>query len=563
MLIHGKILTIPGKAGVVPTPTDQTIIYHDATKHDPRRFARSLGYLDWDTQPSPFRRFNDAALIHLPIPPDDPTPEFDALCAGATTPAAIDLNFISRLFYLSLAISAWKQAGRSRWALRCNPSSGNLHPTEGYAVLPAIHGLHDQPAVYHYAAREHALERRAALASDAWPRLMADLPQHAFLIGLSSVYWREAWKYGERAFRYCHQDVGHALCAMRFAAAALGWRMVMLDELSDEEVSAALGLDRTDDFKDAEPEHPDCLAVVTPNNAPTPAPRTLVTLEPLIHAQWTGRANRLSSAHVEWDIIDMAAEATIKPHTQTAHVERPWPPKAHAHMQQRSGKSAQSIIRQRRSALAFDGTTSIDDSVLYGMLMRLMPETGGPPWDLWPWPPRIHLLLFVHHVRGLPPGLYALARDTAKVCLLKPSLKADFDWSRPSGCPEQLPFFHLQTADCRRAATHVSLQQDIAGMGVLSLGMIGELEDALREHGPWFYRRLFWEAGMIGQVLYLEAEAAGIRATGIGAYFDDLVHDVFGISEHGLQSMYHFSMGGQIDDPRLTTLPSYPAPAPD
>jgi hypothetical protein len=65
---------------------------------------------------------------------------------------------------------------------------------------------------------------------------------------------------------------------------------------------------------------------------------------------------------------------------------------------------------------------------------------------------------------------------------------------------------------------------------------------------------------MIGQVLYLEAEAAGVRATGIGAYFDDLVHHLFGLTHRQFQSLYHFTLGGHVDDPRLTTLPSYPSP---
>ena len=68
---------------------------------------------------------------------------------------------------------------------------------------------------------------------------------------------------------------------------------------------------------------------------------------------------------------------------------------------------------------------------------------------------------------------------------------------------------------------------------------------------------MFWEAGAIGQVLYLEAEAAGIRSTGIGCYFDDPVHDVFGLRGSRYQSMYHFTMGGPLEDSRLTTLPAY------
>ena len=61
------------------------------------------------------------------------------------------------------------------------------------------------------------------------------------------------------------------------------------------------------------------------------------------------------------------------------------------------------------------------------------------------------------------------------------------------------------------------------------------------------------------QVLYLEAEAAGVRATGIGCFFDDPVHDVFGFRDLAFQSLYHFTVGGPVDDPRLTTLPPYGA----
>jgi hypothetical protein len=77
------------------------------------------------------------------------------------------------------------------------------------------------------------------------------------------------------------------------------------------------------------------------------------------------------------------------------------------------------------------------------------------------------------------------------------------------------------------------------------------------EQGPWWYRRLYWEAGSIGQVLYLEAEAAGFRGTGIGCFFDDLVHGVVGIEDERFQSLYHFTVGGPEEDLRLLTHPPY------
>src|SRR2546425_1507209 len=86
-------------------------------------------------------------------------------------------------------------------------------------------------------------------------------------------------------------------------------------------------------------------------------------------------------------------------------------------------------------------------------------------------------------------------------------------------------------------------------------------QEALFNHGPWFYRRLFWETGVVGQVLYLEAEAAGVRATGIGCFFDDPVHQGFCFKDLAFQSLYHFTVCGPADDPRLTTLPPYRVPA--
>jgi hypothetical protein len=62
---------------------------------------------------------------------------------------------------------------------------------------------------------------------------------------------------------------------------------------------------------------------------------------------------------------------------------------------------------------------------------------------------------------------------------------------------------------------------------------------------------------MVGQVLYLESEEAGIRATGIGCYFDDAVHEAFGITSRDWQIFYHFTVGGPVEDTRLTTLPAY------
>jgi hypothetical protein len=128
---------------------------------------------------------------------------------------------------------------------------------------------------------------------------------------------------------------------------------------------------------------------------------------------------------------------------------------------------------------------------------------------------------------------------------------------RVPDAPQHLPLFRLAEADLREAARVVSCHQEIASDGAFSVGMIAEFGDTMRRRGAWWYRRLFWEAGVIGQVLYLEAEAAGIRGTGIGCYFDDPMHELLGLSGDRFQSLYHFTAGGPLDDLRLRTWPPY------
>src|SRR3989475_2277932 len=512
--------------------------YHEETKHHFNRYARALGYMDWANQPNPFRRYEGATLGRLPIlsPDEEPLspPYADLYRSGAVSSAPVTIRTLSRLFEYALALSAWKQAGGTRWALRSNPSSGNLHPTEGYLLIGAVPGVAFTPGLYHYAPREHGLERRADCPDELLDGRRHEFPPQAFLVGLSSIHWREAWKYGERAFRYCQHDAGHAIATVRIAAATLGWSAVVLHCLADETVEDLLGLNRTDYFAGAEREHPDLVMVVWPTDLARdwrkgddrvfPLFLDPVLVSQMTKQRWYGKANRLSPDDpVPWEIIDAVAVASRKRSSEWHGLDWFDPPQTPREASSSAGgPSAGRIIHQRRSLLACDGKTSIPADTFYKMLARIMPHPElevlrrPMPWDALPWDPTIHLALFVHRVDGLDPGLYMLARDPGKVDKLKHAMHERFAWTTPPGCPPDLPLYLLEHGDAKRLASQVSCFQDIAGDGAFSLGMIAEYQEALFKHGPWFYRRLFWETGVIGQVLYLEAEAAGGRATGIG-----------------------------------------------
>jgi SagB-type dehydrogenase family enzyme len=511
--------------------------YHQRTKHAPERYALGPAFLDWDSQPDPFRRFAGARQAALPLRLEAPTPAFNAL--EHQPPAEVSADSLGLFLELALGLSAWKQIEGSSWALRNNPSSGNLHPTEGWLVLPPVTGIGDTAALYHYAPYPHALEERCVF--DRTPAL----PEGGFLLALSSVTWREAWKYGERSFRYCQHDVGHALAAAATAGACLGWRVRALAEPSDDQVAALLGLDRDDADHPHELEHPDLIALVTP--AEVVGYRLDVP-----SGQWFGTANRLSEDHEPWPAAEAASRLTLKPETIQPPLLSVCQPDLPG-----SAVATATIIRRRRSAQRMAKGPGIGRAAFFRILARCLPDGGKVPFAAFPWPARLALVLFVHAVEGLAPGLYVLIRDPAATERLRAACDPSFAWAPVEDCP--LPLYALSLGDLRSIASGLSCRQAIAGHSAFSLGMLADFARTLEDEGDWAYRRLFWEAGLIGQVLYLEAVAAGQSGTGIGCFLDDVVHDLLGIDGKALgwQSLYHFTVGTAIEDQRLATLPAY------
>ncbi|NMG01035.1 nitroreductase family protein [Aromatoleum toluolicum] len=519
--------------------------YHEHSKHRPERYAPGPGRLDWANQPDPWRSWDGAARTILPLAADGLATRYAALRRGELPPPApFDLEHIGILFELSLALSAWKEFGGSRWALRCNPSSGNLHPTEGYLIAPALPGL---PAgVHHYLSRDHVLEQRAA-PREGWD---AAFGGQAALVALSSIHWREAWKYGMRAWRYCQHDCGHAIAAVSVAAAALGWSARVLDGVGDDDIARLAGLDRVADFDGAEREAPEVLLQLGAAGSGTDVDALRALAD---QADWRGRANRLSSAHVDWPDIAVVDAAARKPRTAAAEAPAPaaLPPSA-APVQD---LSVATLARRRRSAVAFDGVTAMTAETFFAVLDALLPRAGVPPWSAWPWPPQVHPALFVHRVDGLEAGLYVLVRDPAALAGLRGAMRADWLWHK-SG-PAHLPLYLLIPYDLRATAQLVCCHQEIAADSCFALGMLART--GLVAHEPWRYAPLYRECGLLGQVLYLEAEAAGLSGTGIGCFFDDAMHELLGLAGEEWQSLYHFTVGGPVEDSRLSSLPPYGA----
>lgn len=539
-------MSAPASSAMMTT----VLAYHERSKHQLARYAAGPEALDWDAQPDPFRRFIGAPLTQLPLSADDePTRWTRIFSPGAITPRAATLSSLGLLFELSFALSAWKEWGPDRWALRCNPSSGNLHPTEVYLLACGLGDVGD--GLYHYAPKEHALEQRARL-----PREEPGGGATRLLVGFSSIHWREAWKYGERAFRYCQLDLGHAIGALRYAAAVLGWRVQEV-RLAHAATARLLGLDRSGDFANAEHEEPEALFELHLTNA-EPGER-----EPpagMADAEWRGQANRLDPRPMyQWPVINQVALASRRPGFLPVG---PLPLMGARRLLPNTSLAAATLIRSRRSAQRFDRRARLEVDCFWPILTALMPHAGDGqatlPWDMG-LTPAVHAVLFAHRIEGLAPGAYLLPRNASALPALKAALP-HLAWRHVAASPAEAPLYGLvENPALAGTLRTLSCHQAIAADAVFVVALLAEFRPQL-EAAPWRYRELLQEAGLIGQVLYLEAEAAGLRGTGIGCYFDDPVHELLGFSgppADRWQVLYHFSVGLPVTDERISSSPPY------
>ncbi|MBI2355449.1 MAG: SagB/ThcOx family dehydrogenase [Deltaproteobacteria bacterium] len=534
----------------IETRFRKVLEYHMGSKHHPNRFAPGPGHLDWANEPDPFRRYEGAPLLRLPFLAEDPDANHFGLYQRRVPSRSLTLPAVAALLELSLGLSAWKSHQGSSWSLRINPSSGDLHPTECHLLLPPLDGT--VGGVFHYDSYHLALEHRASLPHEIWKAAEEVFGQGGFLVGLSSIAWREAWKYGVRAFRYCGQDLGHAMACLSFSAALLGWRMIWLDTVSDEEVATLFGLDRCR-WPEQEEEIPQSLLLVQADTS-AESPRDLPPgwLPTFAGLSFGGVPNRLSAEHLRWPVIEEVMVATAKPRTSATTCRHPESGYLEGEI---PGVTAAGSIRRRRSALAFDRRTHLSREHFFDMLDKTLPRAGCAPFDLVAEESCVHLFLFVHRVQGVEPGLYFLVRNAGDLEELQRECSSHFRWKRVAAA-EPLPLFLLHEGKCQAEATLAGCGQEIAGDGAFSVAMVARFRSPL-EASPWRYRHLHWEAGMIGQVLYLEAEAHGMRGTGMGCFFDDVTHHLLGLSGDAFQDLYHFTIGKAVDDPRLITLPPY------
>lgn len=514
--------------------------YHDETKHRQEQYAKSLGYMDWATQPNPYRSYTESQKTTLPLSFENKSLEYSQIFTQAKKEkqeekvvAPLCLESVSQFFQFSLGLAAIKEFEGQSWALRCNASSGNLQPSEAYIISKDIEGIED--GLHHYAPLKHQLELLSATTSDL------ELPHNSFLVSLSSIVWREAWKYGERSWRYTQLDCGHALKALEVSALILGWKIEVIST-KDTELQSLIGFDQAHRYVPEERELSDMLLLVTLDDVVQSTELNINTLRNSLEESYAGKANQLSRDWHKWDILEKIEDATLSDELENkkfqcdTYEENPY---------RKSSGLAKDIVLNRRSAQVMNKDDCTITKNEFETILGSIKSDNSP----------IHLVVFVHSVEEIDSGLYILVRNDAHKEELKNLLKEVFLWERVDTDAGQL--YKLQNGDMRVISQTISCNQGIASNGAFTLGMLAQFSEQIEEFGASRYKELYWECGAIGQQLYLETTSLNLSATGIGCFLDDILHETIGLKTNDYQTLYHFTVGRGLVDQRLSTLRPY------
>jgi SagB-type dehydrogenase family enzyme len=472
--------------------------YHRQTSYD--RGAMGGPPLDWANQPDLYKQYVGAEETPLPREFEWPDTRLSQLLDDGPPlpPNRLSLKEISQIFLLSYSPTARARYAGSEFLYRSAPSAGALYPCEIYLAAQGVEGL--PQGLYHYSVGGHALDTLRKWTPALAPVLCRDNEPGGATLAffLTVLFFRSAWKYRDRAYRYHLLDTGHLAENLLVALRALRLQFELRYDFDDEATQAFLGLD---------PHREVPLAVVQARGVET-------------------------SVKFPADIEPSPPSAPVAPR----EIDHP-------------------LIREIHSSTSRvkDGTLEAPD-----LACELGPKPVAPfavpqPED-WPeiskytdavWARRskrnfVTAPLSVSHFRALAYWIHGMQSETPSLSALQcRSVSIGFLAERVEHLESGLYLFDKGGAVIRLAAAghfaarmaHVCLDQawlaNAAGHFLL-LANLKRVEDAW---GPRGYRYAMMTAGRLGQRIYLAATAMGLGCCGVGALYDHEAAELLGLND--------------------------------
>lgn len=486
--------------------------FHDVTKHSYTSVRTSPHYLDWDNRPLPYKIYPEAGAIALPRDLElSGKPALEMITAG-TDPASqaeLDLPALTRLLFCADGLTRRRRVAGEDYHFRAAASAGALYPIEIYVAAAEVDGL--EAGLYHFSPAELRLGGlRRGDWRDTIARAAAARPSIAearAVLVMSAIFWRSAWKYRARAFRYCFWDTGTILANLYAAAVAEGLPVEVVTAFADAEIEKLIGVD-------GESEGIMCLVPIgRASNARGSSPEmTALELEsvPLSREEVVyddlakiHRESRLESPQEAARIADSTLPAATRASEDGAIFSfEPVDPE--------SAMSLGDTILRRGSTRTF-----AQEAIGADALATILAATGSHPRA--DFPPLAEVYLIVNAVEGLDSGAYYYRRDAGTLELLK---KGEF----------------------RGEAGYLCLEQPLGYDCSALMVFMADLERVLGSFGNRGYRDAHLEAGFLGGRAYLSAYALGHGATGL-TFYDDDTTTFFGPHAAGKSALLMVALG--------------------
>ncbi len=487
--------------------------YHKLTSYERDRLSPHT--LDWENQPTLYKAYKGIEPIPLPKQISPPRLKLSdiLLAESITRPRSLDITDISRLLLLSNTLTAKARHGNDEFYFRSVASAGALYPSEIYLSVQGINGL--DPGLYYFSIKEHALY---CLRKGEFNRFVSGLIQPlsknipSIVLFFTSIYFRSAWKYRDRAYRYCLLDTGHLIENVHLALKSYKISFKLSYDFNDDELGKFLGVDTTREF-------PLATFQVWPGPLAQSAEK-MEDINPLPdELQKTSIVSPMEKRYEKIEDIHSQGSAII--HNIESKGTIPFPFSG-------SGLGAQSIagpaswpdkmdykdaLFRRRSSRNFIHK-GLDSNVLSAMLLGIC--TPDVKVD--------HMApLFVGMLVGegqhFEAGFYTLDCEAKQILFIK---KGEYNSKMAAICLDQ--------AWLSNAAIHFLF--------------LGDLRAVDKLWGPRGYRYALLTAGRLGERIYLMATAMGLGCCGIGAFYDEEASEILDLNDNA--SLFYLVAAGHV-----------------
>ena len=500
--------------------------YHEATK---------LYYINLANKPPLYKTYSALPLIPLSTGfPSPETPALEAVSAGVRLGAApgtaaeddqptgdglLDITSLSQLLFFSAGLvrkASLQAIGEVHY--RAAASAGALYPIDVYLVCQDITGL--EAGVYHFSPADFALRplrkgdyRSELVGATGNDSIFAEAP--ATLV-FTANFWRSAWKYRARGYRYCFWDCGTMLANLLALCSAFQLPANLVAGFVDERVDQLLRIR-------GQQEATICLVPIG-TGGDDPSEIDLIEPAPLAADTSDGSSDRIDypeSDTIHQDSSLMGEEEVVEWRGLTRDGppgERDESPRVGLPLLEANNLSSEplgEVIRKRGSTRRFarDSITQAQFEAILAGSSRGSPSDfqgndGGSLVDMY---------TIVHAVDGVAAGSYYFDPASGKLELLR-------------------------EGDLRARAGHLCFEQALAADASVVTFFMADLENIIQRYGNRGYRAAQLEAGIIGGKMYLCAHSLGLGATGM-TFYDDEVTEFFSPHAEGKSLMFLVAVG--------------------